>query len=91
MEGTWLTTWNSSWGWIVVECLICRVVVKVNFIALHVWCCHVTGRNCWCGDATLVDDARSVGEDAEYFWKHCEERGGYLAHYLEFQLGVADA
>jgi hypothetical protein len=62
-----------------VECLICLAAIEPQSLAVHLWWQHAALHSCWCGEDMLA---------AEPFWQHCEEHGGYLAHYLEFQLGV---
>jgi hypothetical protein len=67
-------------------CLICLARLGSDLgLASHVVILHtpykgLQGYTCWCGYRAVWD----VGD----LWDHCEERGGYLAHYLECQLGL---
>jgi hypothetical protein len=67
-------------------CPICEE--RTRSVDAHVRYEHATGRYCWCGE-NIQPYASSAGLGVEIFRKHCEARGGYLAHYLECQLGVA--
>jgi hypothetical protein len=57
----------------------------------HVWQSHVSRSICWCGLDMWFTDGDYHHVDEWDFKKHCEARGGYLAHYLECRMGGADA
>lgn len=56
----------------------------------HIWQLHVGDRFCWCGHEFFRPEKAGRPEisDKGQFRAHCDEHGGYLAHYLECQLGA---
>jgi hypothetical protein len=72
-----------------VTCPICEK--HTSDVDEHVWCEHVPSCFCWCRvDLWELTFERGGVIDA-VFKQHCEDRGGFLAHYLECQMGVASA
>jgi hypothetical protein len=68
-------------------CPICSETVPS--LSAHVWYRHVSSLYCWCG-VSIPCTISELFKTAATFERHCEERGGYLAHYLECRLGGED-
>jgi hypothetical protein len=77
---------------VVEACPICGEVITggdtFSMLARHILNSHIDSTKCWCG-VQIILITRTMTEDSKFFKKHCGEHGGYLAHYLEHQLGVS--
>lgn len=66
-------------------CPICEELV--DSVDKHVRLQHTAIPYCWCGKDMWDLTYTLRGDSAEAFKRHCDEHGGYLAHYLECQIG----